>query len=149
MAKKSKSMIGHDPLAWLKDDAEEAEVIEEVNKTPKAKKKAAKKKAVKSKTAKSEVKEEENVFEIQSVQDISVVAELHEELKKLFKYEKVILDVAKVERIDTSSLQLLYAFIQEAKINNVEVAWRSPSEAMTNSTNLLGMEEALQLGNVA
>ena len=61
----------------------------------------------------------------------------------------MILDVAKVERIDTSSLQLLYAFIQEAKINNVEVAWRSPSEAMTNSANLLGMEEALQLGNVA
>lgn len=149
MAKKSKSMIGHDPLAWLKDDVEDAEVIEEVKKTPKAKKKAAKKKTAKSKSAKPEAKVEDNVFEIQSVQDISLVAELHEELKKLFKHEKVILDVAKVERIDTSSLQLLYAFIQEAKINNVEVAWRSPSEAMTNSANLLGMEEALQLDNVA
>ena len=148
MAKKSKSMIGHDPLAWLKDDAEEAEIIEEVKKTPKAKKKSAKKKVAKSKSEKSKAKED-NVFEIQSVQDISVVAKLHEELKKLFKHEKVILDVMNVERIDTTSLQLLYAFILEAKINNVEVAWRSPSEAMTNSANLLGMEDALQLNNLA
>ena len=147
MAKKSKSMIGHDPLAWLKDDAEDAEIIEEVKEKPKAKKKAAKKKTAKSKAA--EAKVDENIFELQSVQDISAVADLHEELKKLFKHEKVVLDVENVERIDTTSLQLLYAFIQEAKVNNVEVAWRSPSEAMTNSARLLGMEEALQLDNVA
>ena len=47
MAKKSKSMIGHDPLAWLKEDAEDAEIIEEVKSKPKTKKKAAKKKAKK------------------------------------------------------------------------------------------------------
>lgn len=149
MAKKSKSMIGHDPLAWLKDDAEDAEIIEEVKSKPKAKKKAARKKAAKSKSKAVKAEKEDSVFELQSVQDISAVAELHEELKKLFKHEKVILDVSNVERIDTTSLQLLYAFIEEAKVNNVEVAWRSPSEAMSNSVNLLGMQEALQLSNVA
>jgi len=147
MAKKSKSMIGHDPLAWLKDDAEDAEIIEEVKSKPKAKKKATRKKSSKPKA--DEVDIDDKVFELQSVQDISAVAELHEELKTLFKHEKVILDVSNIERIDTTSLQLLYAFIEEAKVNNVEVAWRSPSEAMTNSVNLLGMEEVLHLSNVA
>ena len=147
MAKKSKSMIGHDPLAWLKEDAEDAEIIEEVKEMPKAKKKAAKKKTAKSKAAAEQA--EDNVFELQSVQDISSVAELKEDLKGLFKYEKVILDVSNVERIDTTSLQLLYAFIEEAKVNSLEIAWNSPSEAMTNSARLLGMEEVLQLSNVA
>ena len=155
MAKKSKSMIGHDPLAWLKDDAEDAEIIEEVKEEPaKPKKKAAKKAAPKAEEKAQPVEEQTDdadghVFEIQSVQDISSVAGLHDELKSLFKHEKVILDGSNVDRIDAASLQLLFAFIQEAKINEVDVAWRSPSEAMTRSVNLLGMEEALQLGNVA
>ena len=29
MAKQKKSMIGLDPLAWLKEDAEDAEIVEE------------------------------------------------------------------------------------------------------------------------
>lgn len=43
MAKKSKSMIGHDPLAWLKDDAEDAEITE-VEEKIKSKAKPKKKK---------------------------------------------------------------------------------------------------------
>lgn len=152
MAKKSKSMIGHDPLAWLKDDAEEAEITE-VKEEPvaktKAKKKTAKKSAAKAKTAKRKEAASDNVFEIHSVQDISSVSELHEEMKKLYKTEKVILDGQQIERIDAASLQLIYSFIQEAKVNNVDVAWRSPSEALTNSARLLGMVDALQLDNVA
>lgn len=152
MAKKSKSMIGHDPLAWLKDDAEDAEItqVEEkpVAKT-KAKKKTAKKSAAKAKTAKSKEAASDNVFEIQSVQDISSVSDLHEEMKKLFKAEKIILDGQQIERIDAASLQLIYSFIQEAKVNSVDVAWRFPSEALTNSARLLGMEDALQLDNIA
>ncbi|MDH5602182.1 MAG: STAS domain-containing protein, partial [Gammaproteobacteria bacterium] len=89
------------------------------------------------------------VFEFKSIQDISVVAGLHEQLKKLFSHKKVIMDVSNIERIDTASLQVLYAFIEEVKVNDVEIAWRSPSEAMITSVRLLGMEEVLQLDNVA
>ena len=70
-------------------------------------------------------------------------------MKKLFKGEKVILDGQQVERIGAASLQLIYAFIQEAKVNSVDIASRSPSEALTTSVRLLGMEDALQLDNVA
>ena len=145
MAKKSKSMIGHDPLARLKDDGEKAEVIEEVKPAKKAKKKSAKKVPAKAKAKKDEATKEDNVFKLQSTQDISSVAELHKELKSLFKHEKVVFDASEVERIDTSSLQLLYAFTREAKVNDVEVTWRSPSDAMKKSAGLLGMEEVLQL----
>lgn len=150
MAKKSKSMIGHDPLAWLKDDAEDAEITE-VDEKPKtkAKKKTAKKTAAKAKASKSEEVTSDNVFKIQAVQDISSVIDMHEELKNMFGNEKVIFDGEGVERIDTASLQLILSFVQEAKINNIDVVWRSPSEAISNSARLLGMQDALQLNKVA
>lgn len=148
--KKSKSMIGHDPLAWLKDDAEDAEITE-VEEKPVTKAKAKSKKKAAKKTAANKGKKaaSDNIFEIQSVQDISSVAELHNEMKKLFKNEKVIFDGQQVERIDAASLQLLLSFIHEAKINDVDVSWRSPSDALSNSAKLLGMEDALQLNNAA
>ena len=152
MVKKSKSMIGHDPLAWLKDDAEDAgitEVKEKPVSKAKAKKKAAKKTASKSKAVKAKDAASEHVFEIQSVQDISSVTDMHKEMKKLFENETVILDGADVERIDAASLQLILSFIQEAKVNNVDVSWRSPSSVLSNSAKLLGMEDALQLNKVA
>ncbi|MCW8901571.1 MAG: STAS domain-containing protein [Gammaproteobacteria bacterium] len=152
MAKKSKSMIGHDPLAWLKEDAEEAVIIEVEEKPEskvKAKKKTAAKSSAKTKAAKNKANADEIVFEIQDVQDISSVAGVYEEMKVLLKNKKVILDGEKVERIDTASLQLFYSFVQQAKMNSVEVVWRSPSDAIKNSARLLGMEDALQLNNAA
>ncbi len=155
MAKKNKSMIGHDPLAWLKDDAEDTEVSEaEENTVSKEKKK--KKAAPKKPTAKTSAKEkpgksktEDVVFKIQAIQDISTVAEVYEELKKLFSNKKIILDGEKVERIDAASLQLLYLFIEEAIIKNIDVAWRTPSEPLFKSAGLLGMKEALLLDKAA
>jgi anti-anti-sigma regulatory factor len=70
-------------------------------------------------------------------------------LKALLSNEKIILDGKQVERIDAASLQLIYSFIEEARENGVDVAWRSPSEVLTHNAKLLGMEEALQLSNVA
>lgn len=148
MAKKSKSMIGHDPLAWLKDDAEDVEITEVEEKSV-TKAKAKKKTAVtKAKAPKAQDTASESVFEIQAVQDISSVTEVHEQMKKLFKNNKVILNGESVERIDAVSLQLILSFIQEAKINDVEVSWRSPSIAISTSAKLLGMEDVLQLKKV-
>ena len=148
MAKKSKSMIGHDPLAWLKDDAEDADITEVEEKSV-TKAKAKNKTAVtKAKAEKAQDTASESVFEIQAVQEISSVTEVHEQMKKLFKNNKVILNGENVERIDAVSLQLILSFIQEAKINDVEVSWNSPSIAISNSAKLLGMEDVLQLKKV-
>ena len=152
MAKQKKTMIGLDPLAWLKDEAEEAEIIEEVKVVSKAKpkkKKATTKKATAKKTPKENKMDEDTVFIFQSVQDISSVSDVQSELKKLLSNEKIILDGEQVERIDAASLQLFYSFIEEARTAGVEVFWRSPSDVLSNNAKLLGMEEALQLSNVA
>ena len=156
MAKQKKTMIGLDPLAWLKDEAEDAEIIEEVKVVSKAKpkkKKSAKKATTKKATAKKTPKEnkigEDTIFIIQSMQDISSVSDIQSELKELLSNEKIILDGEQVERIDAASLQLFYSFIEEARTAGVEVFWRSPSDVLSDNAKLLGMEEALQLSNVA
>lgn len=156
MAKQKKSMIGLDPLAWLKDEAEDAEVIEEdtaVKKTKSKKKTAAKKtkskKSVKEKASKTKKTDEDVVFEIQAVQDISSVSAIHSELKELLSNENIILDGKQVERIDGASLQLIYSFVEEARIKGIKVSWRSPSEVLRNNAKLLGLEDALQLDNAA
>lgn len=155
MAKKNKTMIGHDPLAWLKDDAEDTSVSEADENTA-GKEKKKKKTVTKKATAKASTKEKSGksknddvVFEIQAVQDISTVAEVYKELKNLFSNKKIILDGDNIERIDGASLQLFYLFIEEAKVKNIEVAWRSPSEPLSKSAGLLGMKEALLLDKVA
>lgn len=156
MAKQKKSMIGLDPLAWLKDEAEDAEVIEEDKTVSKVKpkkktaaKKAVSKKSAKEKITKSNKTDEGAVFKIQDVQDISSVSTVHSELKELLSNEKVILDGEQVERIDAASLQLFYSFIEEARTAGVEVSWRSPSNVLSNNAKLLGMEDALQLSKIA
>jgi len=151
MAKKKKSMIGLNPLAWLKDDAD-VETVEEnktVSKAKSKKKTAAKKTTAKAKTSKAKKSTKDTVFEIQAVQDISTVTAIQSDLKALLSNEKIILDGKQVERIDAASLQLIYSFIEEARVKGVAVAWRSPSDVLTHNAKLLGMEEALQLSNVA
>ena len=156
MAKQKKSMIGLDPLAWLKDEAEDAEIIKEDKAVSKAKpkkktaaKKSTTKKPVKEKTSKAKKPDEDTVFKIQAVQDVSSVSTIYSELKSLLSNEKIILDGEQVERIDAASLQLFYSFIEEAKTTGIEVSWRSPSDVLSNNARLLGMEEALQLSNIA
>ena len=156
MAKKKKSMIGLDPLAWLKDEAEDAEIIEEekaVNKKTSKKKttakKAAKEKNSKTKTSKTKKGSDDTIFKIQAVQDISSVTSVHSELKALFSNDKVVFDGGDVERIDAASLQLFYSFIEQARVKGVDIEWRSPSDILRNNAKLLGMEEALQLNNAA
>lgn len=156
MAKQKKSMIGLDPLAWLKDEAEDAEIIEEDTAASKAKpkkktaaKKATTKKSTTKKTAKVNKTDEGVVFKIQAMQDISSVSAIHSELKELLSNENVILDGEQVERIDAASLQLIYSFVEEARIKGIKVSWRSPSDVLRNNAKLLGLEDALQLSNVA
>lgn len=156
MAKQKKSMIGLDPLAWLKDEAEDAEIIEEDTAASKAKpkkkaaaKKTTAKKSAKEKTSKTKKPTEDGMFKIQAMQDISSVTDVQSELKALLSNSSVILDGQQVERIDAASLQLIYSFIEEARNKDVDVAWHAPSDVLSNNAKLLGMEDALQLSNIA
>jgi ABC-type transporter Mla MlaB component len=76
---------------------------------------------------------------------IATVLELKTLLEKFLSRKQITIDAAKIEKIDTSALQLLTAFILEAGKRSIKVKWQSPSEALLISANLLGLDQHLQL----
>ncbi len=78
--------------------------------------------------------------------DISMVKAFRESLMQAIAMEKpIILDAEYVEHADGAALQLLYAFFHEAKVRNVDLSWKMPSEAIKRSANLLGISDQLLL----
>ena len=79
--------------------------------------------------------------------DITVANEFHGILCQLItdKPEKVIFDVDKLESIDTSILQTLCAFFQDASRQKINVGWKNMSEVLSRSAELLGLKAVLEL----
>ena len=61
----------------------------------------------------------------------------------LDKKPHIVLISDKVERADTSGLQLIYAFKKEVEAQNKEMSWKKPSDALLSACEALGMSEAL------
>lgn len=78
--------------------------------------------------------------------DIDGVAKLHTRLINCAeKGVNVNLNAGKVATVDTSSLQLLVAFINRIRENGNTVNWQSPSDALTGSASLAGIDTHLCL----
>lgn len=65
--------------------------------------------------------------------------------KALEKGTPVEVDASKVEKIDTSVMQLLTAFCIKADAGSVEIKWRNPAETVRQAATLLGLERFLKL----
>jgi ABC-type transporter Mla MlaB component len=61
----------------------------------------------------------------------------------------VALDVGKVERVDTSTIQLLCAFVRDRTARNGKVEWIGDSRVIRDAARLLGVEALLSLPGVA
>jgi ABC-type transporter Mla MlaB component len=59
----------------------------------------------------------------------------------------VTIDVAALERIDTSAMQLLCAFVRDRAARNQQVAWNGTSDALVQAARLLGVSELLASGS--
>jgi ABC-type transporter Mla MlaB component len=57
----------------------------------------------------------------------------------------VSIDVRSVERIDTSTMQLLCAFVRDRAERQTKVAWLGDSRALREAARLLGVESMLAL----
>ncbi len=68
---------------------------------------------------------------------------------RLSQVETVILDAGSVERIDTSSLQLLAAFVRDRRLAGRAVKWHAVSSAVDSAARLLGMDAMLSLTEAA
>jgi ABC-type transporter Mla MlaB component len=61
----------------------------------------------------------------------------------------VALDVGKVERVDTSTIQLLCAFVRDRTARDRKVEWVGDSLVIRDAARLLGVEALLCLPGVA
>ncbi len=78
--------------------------------------------------------------------DIAVAAELRAHLlEALTAKQPVTLDGGNVERADTAALQVLTAFFQDARSQDMDVQWSSASAALVRSAELLGIADLLEL----
>lgn len=78
--------------------------------------------------------------------DITVVEELFGHLKKALDEKHMVeIEGAQIERIDGAVMQLFAAFFREAKQAEIEVSWKSSSDALRNAAQMLGLTEVLEL----
>jgi len=78
--------------------------------------------------------------------DIAGASKLHGRLKKCAaKGVDVNLSAARVETIDTTTLQLLLSFVRQVRDNGNSVNWKSPSEELLKTARLVGLEAELLL----
>jgi len=124
-----------------------------VTKKSLAKKKAtgkssAKKSTVKKKTVqKRRASTARNKIALKSVLAISDAKMLYVELgKKLDEKKGISIDASAVEMVDTAILQLLLAFIQKTRLNNVMVKWIKPSQEFLSRSEALNLTSLLGLG---
>ena len=82
--------------------------------------------------------------------DITTVENFHHQLEEVLNDGcSVVLDASKVERADSASLQMLYAFKQVLESHHLSLNWKSPSERMQESAHLLGLDEHLGMSQMS
>lgn len=57
----------------------------------------------------------------------------------------VLLNSKKIERIDTTGLQILCTFLNDAKAQGINVEWDSPATAIKEAAQLTGLTNSLSL----
>lgn len=57
----------------------------------------------------------------------------------------LVLDAAKVERVDTAALQLLAALFRDSEHKGIELSWKTPTEPLKYAARLTGLDELLGL----
>lgn len=80
--------------------------------------------------------------------DISKVEKLHEQLELLLHTSSgVAIDASGVERIDTSTLQLLASFVISMEKHHLDVVVERPSDYLKETVKLMGLSPHLQFAN--
>lgn len=78
------------------------------------------------------------------VLDISTVSELKSKLVAVLENQgSVVLEANEIEKADTSALQVLMAFVQDARVQKQNVKWYQPSQALIRSADFIGLRELL------
>jgi len=86
------------------------------------------------------------LIDLEDMFDITVAEKFRTTLLEALNHSKSVeLKAEKIERADTSALQVLCAFFKDAKAKGIEVCWVNPTHALIESADLLGLKSALEL----
>ena len=81
--------------------------------------------------------------------NVKDAAELKSSLCQHIESAKVALDASSVERIDTSTMQLLCAFVRDRTAQQRKVEWLGDSAVIRDAARLLGVEALLCLSGAS
>jgi len=84
-------------------------------------------------------------IKLQSELNIRQVAELKEQLNNALSADDIVLDASAIEVVDAAGLQLLLAFIQQARLKNITIKWGDLSDGFLNAVKLMGLSDGLGL----
>lgn len=88
------------------------------------------------------------VMQLKGQLDIREANTLKSKLARLLDANQPIaLNASKLEKIDTSIMQLLTAFCLSANAKGIEVKWQNPNERLLRAAELLGLSGPLGLKN--
>lgn len=81
--------------------------------------------------------------------DIRIVNGLKTKLSRYLEANRpVILDASKLEKIDTSVMQLLTAFCRSANNRGIDVKWKNPNDRLLRAAELLDLSRPLGLESI-
>jgi len=158
--------MGHDPLAWIaQEDAElsEPESVQEAAEALQQEvKEIAAEEAEEMSDAPSSVQDEQesiqqavalaesaatgHIIHLQGDVGIANAHALHEELNEaLQQTSKITIQAKGLTHVDTAVVQLLYAFVRDAKKLDVDVQWNAVPESFLTTLSVLGLSEKMDL----
>ena len=172
---KKKSLIGIDPLAWMKDEISRSDPItiepEEIVVSEQEVDQKFEPEIVEviddevfieelsvdiinqdtreikdEEVTDMEISKDEGSFKLEGPNSIADVAELHEHFKTyLTEGGDLEVDCSEVEGVDAAALQLLTAFINEVEKQDNKLIWKEPSESLQAAVHMMGLKNEFKM----
>lgn len=143
MASKSTKAMGDDPLAWLDGGGDPKNGPDVGAASAQAEEPTAQVRPMEA--VASSLENQSNIV-LDAGLGIADVAQLKQVLQVTHETEgDVCVTATAVEMLDTAALQLLVAFVREAKSGGSDVRWKDPSSAFCEAAALLDLERELGL----
>ena len=89
-------------------------------------------------------------IELPDRMDIASAEQVHVTLEAALEQDQSVeLHGARVVRFDTTCVQLLLSFFNEAQKQHLDVAWKQPSSTITEVMTFLGLADSVGLADAA
>ena len=154
------SVIGHDPLAWIAQEEDEAAAVASsaadapdsaasaMDNTPEPPQEEAPKDvqqpAVETAIALAEHAASGEIVVLDGDMGIANIHDWHATFREaLLQHKKVTIQAASLNHVDTAALQLLYAVQREATASEVALVWQDVPDAIRKTANIIALDDAL------